>query len=83
MKLFDFFRSRRKKKKTGPMSEPVELEDLSSVDPAELDPPETRFTREYEEFLNTLEAEERSGEAAGETEAEAETGKAEPGEETP
>lgn len=83
MKLFDFFRSRRKKKKTGPMSEPVELTDLGSVDPAELDPPETRFTREYEEFLTTLEEGEKNGGSSGELEAEAETGEKDPGEETP
>lgn len=64
MRLFDFFRSKRKKKKAGPAAETM---DLSGVDPAELVPPETKYTREYQAFLASREEREASGEpGAGE-----------------
>lgn len=56
MKWFDFFRSKRKKKKAGSLSEAAELQDLSGVDPAEIVPPESRFTQEFKDFLASQEA---------------------------
>ena len=55
MKWFDFFRSKRKKKKAGSLSEAAELQDLSGVDPAEIVPPESRFTQEFKDFLASQE----------------------------
>ena len=59
MGFFDFLKS--KKKKAEAEAEKAEVLGLE-VDPADIDPPETRYTEEYREFLETQEAGERSGE---------------------
>ncbi len=56
MGLLDFFRSKRRKKKTGPEEEKAVLMDLDDTGIAGIDPPETRFTQEYKEFLESREA---------------------------
>ncbi len=61
MGLFDFLRSRKKKRKA--LSENV-TNGLQSLDDADLSgivPPETRFTEEYREFLASQEAAENRG----------------------
>ena len=59
MGFFDFLKS--KKKKAEAEAEKAEVLGLE-VDPAGIDPPETRYTEEYREFLETQETGERSGE---------------------
>ena len=62
MKLFDFFKSKKKRKKTGSGAEGEAPVELSGVDPEEIVPPETRYTQEYKDFLASRESEERTGE---------------------
>jgi hypothetical protein len=57
MGFFDFLKSKKKKAE----AEKAEVLGLE-VDPADIDPPETRYTEEYREFLETQETGERSGE---------------------
>lgn len=65
MGFFDFLKSKKKKAE----AEKAEVLGLE-VDPADIDPPETRYTEEYREFLEAQEAGERSPEAFPEEEAE-------------
>lgn len=51
MGFFDFLKSKKKKAE----AEKAEVLGLE-VDPADIDPPETRYTEEYREFLETQEA---------------------------
>ena len=54
MGLFDFL---KRKKKTGEAAPEADaLLDLNDVDPAMIDPPETRYTQEYQDFLAQQEA---------------------------
>ena len=55
MGLFDFWKRRKKKKAVSEN----ETADLSGVDPAEIVPPETRYTQEYQDYLASREKEER------------------------
>ncbi len=61
MGLFDFL---KKKKKTGAAGreESEGGEELSVILPPETEPPETRYTQEYQDFLAALEEDERAGE---------------------
>ena len=60
MGLFDFL---KRKKKTGEAAPEADaLLDLSDVDPAEIDPPETRYTQEYQDLLAQQEAAGQGGE---------------------
>ena len=54
MGLFDFL---KKKKKTGAVAqqESADVEELSVLMPPETEPPETRYTQEYQDFLAALE----------------------------
>ena len=64
MGLFDFFKAKRKKKKADPAKESAALMDLDDAGIAGIEPPETRYTQEYQDFLAAREAveqEERSG----------------------
>ena len=54
----DFFRSRKKKKAAA--AEAAEVMELD-VDPAGIEPPVTRFTEEYREFLASQETAEETG----------------------
>ena len=58
MGFFDFLKSKKKKEEVAARVE--KMQRLDDVDPAEINPPETRFTEEYREFLETLEADEPS-----------------------
>lgn len=51
MGFFDFLKSKKKKAE----AEKAEVLGLE-VDPADIDPPETRYTEEYREFLEAQEA---------------------------
>ncbi len=51
MGFFDFLKSKKKKAE----AEKAEVLGLE-VDPADIDPPETRYTEEYQEFLEAQEA---------------------------
>ena len=57
MGFFDFLKS--KKKKAAAEAEKAEVLELE-VDAAGIDPPETRYTEEYREFLENREAAERN-----------------------
>ena len=53
MGLFDFLKKWKKKKEA---EAPEGTLDPSQVDPSEINPPPTRFTEEYQEFLAGIEA---------------------------
>ncbi len=68
MGLFDFLK-KKKKPEAGPEDEAAQLLELG-VDPEGIDPPETRYTQEYSDYLHSLEDAEETrsmpeGEAAG------------------
>ena len=60
MGLFSFLK--RKKKKPAPETEPEELLPLDEAGLEGIDPPETRYTQEYQDFLASQEAGENAGE---------------------
>ena len=78
MGFFDFLKS--KKKKAEAEAEKAEVLGLE-VDPADIDPPETRYTEEYRKFLETQGAGERSGELPEEENAPCAEGASPEGEE--
>ena len=55
MGWFDFLKSRKKKNESAPKSE-TELVGLDNADLSGIEPPETRFTEEYREFLEEQDA---------------------------
>ena len=57
MGLFDFWKKRKKKAAAAAAAEAAATADLSGVDPAEIVPPETRYTQEYKDYLASREAE--------------------------
>ena len=60
MGLLDFLKSKKRKKESG------EVLSLGDVDSLEIDPPETRYTQEYRDFLASREAAEKGpADAAG------------------
>ncbi len=64
MGLFDFL---KRKKKTGEAAPEADaLLDLNDVDPAAIDPPETRYTQEYQDFLAQQESAGHGGEPGAE-----------------
>ena len=64
MGLFDFL---KRKKKTGEAAPEADaLLDLNDVDPAMIDPPETRYTQEYQDFLAQQEAAGHGGDPGAE-----------------
>lgn len=63
MGLFDFFKRKKKKSEAAAKLEPAGGEELFVLQPPETEPPETRYTQEYQDFLAAREAEERAGEA--------------------
>ena len=59
MGFFDFLKSKKRKQAEAEAAAQAEVQALEA-DPSEIDPPETRFTEEYREFLETQEAAQRS-----------------------
>ncbi len=59
MKLFDFFRFRKKKTAETEPVQPTEDAAVTPIefDPAEIQPPDSRFTEEYQAFLDAQETE--------------------------
>ena len=57
MGLFDFWKKRKKKAAAAAAAEAAATADLSGVDPAEIVPPETRYTQDYKDYLASREAE--------------------------
>ena len=55
MGLFDFLKSWKDKLTPNSKKEDEQLLNPGDVDPAEINPPETRFTQEYKEFLASQE----------------------------
>ena len=68
MGLFDFLK-KKKKDEPAPQEETPGVTELG-FDPSEIDPPETRYTQEYQDFLASREAGERCAEAPEEAEEE-------------
>ena len=66
MGLFDFLK-RKKKKEADPENEIADTEELGVIDPPEIEPPETRYTQEYQDFLKSQEQAEEDRELSGET----------------
>ncbi len=69
MGLFDFLKSKKKKEEPAPTAEtevPVSLDD---VDLSGIEPPETRYTQEYQDFLATLDGAVKSEAPSGEEES--------------
>ena len=54
MGLFDFLKSKKKKDEPASQEEAGSVTELV-VDPAGIDPPETRYTQEYQDFLASRE----------------------------
>ena len=67
MGFFDRFKSKKKKGETAPAGETEVLRGLEDVDLSGIEPPETRYTQEYQDFLASQEG---SGECGGSSEAE-------------
>ncbi len=56
MGLFDFLKRKKKKDGTVPGTDPDVPASLDDVDLSGFEPPETRYTQEYQEFLEEQEA---------------------------
>ena len=61
MGLFDFLKRKKKPQETAP----EELIDIGSADLSGIEPPETRYTQEYRDFLASQEAAEAPDGGAG------------------
>ena len=61
MGLFDFLKRKKKPQETAP----EELIDIGGADLSGIEPPETRYTQEYRDFLAEREAAEAAGAAEG------------------
>ncbi|MBR4691918.1 MAG: hypothetical protein IKP17_04080 [Oscillospiraceae bacterium] len=59
MGLFDFLSSKKKKRRGAAGDEPAPVQELGDVEALGIDPPETRYTQEYKDYLASLEAEKR------------------------
>ena len=69
MGLFDFLKSKKKKNEAKEENETAGLAGLDDADLSGLEPPETRYTEEYREFLASMENAERSASPDGDAEA--------------
>ena len=63
MGLFDFLKSKKKKDEAAAENEPGGVTELDTSELAGIDPPETRYTQEYQDFLASQEADEGRGDA--------------------
>ena len=63
MGLFDFLKSKKKKDEAAAENEPGGVTELDTSELAGIDPPETRYTQEYRDFLASQEADEGRGDA--------------------
>ena len=63
MGLFDFLRSRKKKREETPEGAAAQVQRLDDVDLSGIEPPETRYTQEYRDYLAAQEAAEDQGDA--------------------
>ncbi len=61
MGFFDFLKPKKKKKSETAADAAADAVMELEVDPADIDPPETRYTQEYRDFLASQEAEEAVG----------------------
>ena len=82
MGFFDFLR-KKKKDEAAPEKETDGLTSLDDVDLSGIEPPETRYTQEYRDFLAEQEAKAREAAAAGEREMPFEAAAPAPEYETP
>ena len=62
MGLFDFLK-KKKKEEPAPEAEAGGVAELNTDMIADIEPPETRYTQEYQDFLASQEQQERSGAA--------------------
>ena len=65
MGLFDFLK-KKKKNEADPVNETADTEELGVIDPPEIEPPETRYTQEYKDFLTSQEQAEKDRELSAE-----------------
>lgn len=65
MGLFDFLKRKKKPQETAPEAEPEALIDIGGADLSGIEPPETRYTQEYRDFLAEREAAEAEGSDGG------------------
>ena len=72
MGLFDFLKSKKRKRKKAAGKGAAETMRLNDVDLSGVEPTETRYTQEYQDFLAAQEAAEKSGAPAEEAPAEKE-----------
>ena len=66
MGLFDFLK-KKKKSEAIPGNEAADADQLGVIAPPEIEPPETRYTQEYQDFLKSQEQAEEDRELSGET----------------
>ena len=52
MGLFDFLKSRKKKREETPEGAAAQVQRLDDVDLSGIEPPETRYTQEYRDYLD-------------------------------
>ncbi len=71
MGLFDFLKSKKKRRKKAAGSEADGVMRLDAVDLSGTEPIETRYTQEYQDFLASQEAAQKSAPPAGEAEEKA------------
>ncbi len=64
MGVFDFLKSKKKKEKAVSRIEAENLLDLNDVDLSGAEPPESRYTQEYQDFLAEQERAAQRSEAA-------------------
>ena len=69
MGLFDFLKRKKKKADAAEESESAVVLPLEESGLEGIDPPETRYTQEYKEFLDAQEAGENAGAQSEENEA--------------
>lgn len=72
MGLFDFLKSKKKKREDAAKKEAAESMRLDEVDLSGVEPTETRYTQEYQDYLAAQEAAEKSAAPAEEAPAEKE-----------
>ena len=66
MGLFDFLKRKKQDNTAAPEPEASGFVTLDDVDPAVIDPPETRYTQEYQDFLAQQEAAGHGGDPGAE-----------------
>lgn len=64
MGLFDFLKSKKKKGEAAPEGGAAEVQRLDDVESSGIEPPETRYTQEYQDYLAAQETAQNREDAA-------------------